>query len=109
MKDSDTIKNEIERTSKELTSIEETLYQTKNKSPQDPLNYPNRLNDKLASLVNDVANGDFRPTVQSEELKSELFAKIDEQIKKLKNIMGNEIPVLNKLIKEAELPAIVIE
>jgi len=108
-KDSDSIKKEIEKTNKELTSIEETLYQTKNKSPQDPLNYPNRLNDKLASLVSDVANGDFRPTVQSEELKNEFFAKIDEQIKKLKNIIVNEIPVLNKLIKEAELPAIIIE
>ena len=34
-----------------LTSIEETLYQTKNQSSQDPLNYPIRLNNKLAALA----------------------------------------------------------
>jgi hypothetical protein len=36
--------------SEKLTNIEEALYQTKNQSNQDPLNYPIRLNNKLASL-----------------------------------------------------------
>ena len=31
-------------------AIEEALYQTKNQSNQDPLNYPIRLNNKLAAL-----------------------------------------------------------
>ena len=35
---------------KNLTAIEETLYQTKNQSNQDPLNFPIRLNNKLAAL-----------------------------------------------------------
>lgn len=108
-KNSESIKKEIDKTIKELISIEETLYQTKNKSPQDPLNYPNRLNDKLASLVSDVANGDFRPTVQSVELKNELFNRIDEQLNKLKSVIDNRIPELNKLIKEADLPAIIVK
>lgn len=108
-KNSESIKKEIDKTIKELTSIEEALYQTKNKSPQDPLNYPNRLNDKLASLVSDVANGDFRPTVQSIELKNELFNKIDEQLNKLKSVIDNRIPELNKLIKDADLPAIIVK
>jgi hypothetical protein len=34
-----------------LTSVEEELYQTKNQSSQDPLNYPIRLNNKLAALT----------------------------------------------------------
>jgi len=34
-----------------MSAIEETLYQTKNQSNQDPLNYPIRLNNKLAALA----------------------------------------------------------
>ncbi|MEW6509128.1 MAG: glycosyl hydrolase [Bacteroidota bacterium] len=108
-KDSDSIKNEIDKAAKELTSIEEILYQTKNKSPQDPLNYPIRLNDKLASLINNVSSGDFRPTVQAVELNNEIFLKIDEQLKKLKSIIDNQIPALNKMIKEIDLPAVIIK
>ncbi|GAB4401550.1 MAG: hypothetical protein OHK0053_24390 [Microscillaceae bacterium] len=36
---------------KRLTRIEETLYQTKNRSGQDPLNYPVRLNNRLSALA----------------------------------------------------------
>lgn len=106
-KNSDTIKKEIDTVVKKLTTIEETLYQTKNKSPQDPLNYPNRLNDKLASLAGDVSSGNFRPTEQAVLLKQELFEKIDVQLNNLKSIIGNEVPMLNKLIKEADIPAVI--
>src|SRR5258708_5055105 len=35
---------------KKMTEVEEALYQTKNQSSQDPLNFPIRLNNKLAAL-----------------------------------------------------------
>lgn len=108
-KDSDAVKKMNEKISSGLSQIEETLYQTKNKSPQDPLNYPNRLNDKLASLASDMSSGGFRPTGQAIELKKELFAKIDIQLDKLKSIIENEIPEFNRIIKEADLPAIIVK
>ena len=36
--------------SKKLTEVEEALYQTKNRASEDPLNYPIKLNNKLAAL-----------------------------------------------------------
>ena len=36
---------------KKLTAVEEALYQTKAKSSQDVLNFPIRLNNKLASIA----------------------------------------------------------
>ena len=36
---------------KQMTTVEEALYQTKNRSGQDPLNFPIRLNNKLAALL----------------------------------------------------------
>ena len=47
-----------------LTAIEEAFYQTKNKSSQDPLNYPIRLNNKLSNLTGVVASADAAPTDQ---------------------------------------------
>lgn len=105
----DQIKKSGELISKELTAVEETLYQTKSKSPQDVLNFPIRLNDKLAGLASDMARGDFKPTEQAVELKTELFGKIDAELLKLKNVIESKIPLFNKLIKEAEVPAIIVQ
>ncbi|HRI29017.1 MAG TPA: hypothetical protein PK715_13235, partial [Chitinophagales bacterium] len=44
-----------------MTTVEETLYQTKNRSGQDPLNFPIRLNNKLAHL-NALIYADYPPT-----------------------------------------------
>ena len=109
MKDVDTVKNKSKAIVKELTSVEETLYQTKSKSNQDVLNFPIRLNDKLSSLAGDVASGDFRPTEQAYAVKKELFGKIDEQLDKLKNIIDVEVPEFNKLVKEADVPAVLVK
>ncbi|ALJ01303.1 glycosyl hydrolase [Rufibacter tibetensis] len=85
---------------KKITAIEEALYQTKNRSGQDPLNFPIRLNNKLANLVQQVGTGDFRPTEQAYEFKKEITGKIDEQLSLFKQVQQQDIPALNKLVKE---------
>ena len=49
---------------KSLTQIEETLYQTQNRSNQDPLNFPIRLTNKLGHLNRLITIDDFPPTAQ---------------------------------------------
>ena len=65
----------------ELSAIEENLYQVRNQSSQDPLNFPIKLNNKLASLMRVVESGDYKPTAGSykvfEELKAELALEIN--------------------------------
>lgn len=56
---------EAKRLVAEMTTIEQALYQTQNRSGQDPLNFPIRLNDKVAGLLGVVLGGDARPTRQS--------------------------------------------
>lgn len=75
----------------EMDEIEKTLYQTQNKSGQDPLNYPIRLNNKLAHLNSVVGNGDYKPTDQAEEVKVELVTKIDEQLVRFKKLEQTQI------------------
>ncbi|MAX69678.1 MAG: glycosyl hydrolase, partial [Flavobacteriaceae bacterium] len=47
-----------------LSDIEKELYQTQNKSGQDPLNFPIKLTNKLGHLNALVGMGDFAPTEQ---------------------------------------------
>jgi len=42
--------------------VEQELYQTKNQSNQDPLNFPIKLNNKLAALEGVVQASDAAPT-----------------------------------------------
>lgn len=95
--------------SKNMTTIEETLYQTKAKSGQDLLNYPIRLVNKLLSVKNGVANADFRPTDSQVSVADELTAKINEELDKFKAIKEQEIPALNKLIRESNIDAILLK
>ncbi len=77
-----------------ITVIENDLYQTKNQSGQDPLNFPIKLNNRLSSLRRSVENGDARPTdaayVVFEELKGELNGHI-ERLNQLVDTDWNEI------------------
>lgn len=81
----------IEEIKSQMKEIEETLYQTKNQSNQDPLNFPIRLNNKLAHLNNVVGNGDYPPTDQSEEVRAELTEQIDVQLARFKKLEQEEI------------------
>src|SRR5690606_9130426 len=47
-----------------LSGVEDSLYQTKNQSGQDPLNFPIRLNDQMGGLMSFVAGGERRPPKQ---------------------------------------------
>jgi hypothetical protein len=92
-----------------LTAIEEELYQTKNQSSQDPLNYPIRLNNKLAALGGSIARADAAPTDQAYRVYEELSARIDAQLTKLKQVMTTEVPAFNKLIRDQNVPAVFVK
>ncbi len=89
-----------------MTGVEEALYQTKNRSSQDPLNYPVRLNDKLANLMGLNVGGDFPPTQQSLEVRAYLFGLTDAQLLKWKNIKEKDLPSLNQLVRNAGIDLI---
>src|SRR4051812_48789731 len=82
---------------KKMTTVEEALYQTKNKSSQDPLNYPIRLNDKLAGVGDSAASGPYAPTAQQIAVRDELVSQINVQLAKLKAIWDTDLPAFNKL------------
>lgn len=92
-----------------MTGIEEALYQTKNQSRQDPLNFPIRLNNKLAAVAANASIGDYRPTDQAMEARDELSGRIDAELEALQIIFETDVPALNEMIRQENIPAIHLE
>ncbi len=92
-----------------ITSVEEALYQTKNKSSQDPLNYPIRLNNKLSNLVGVVNSADAAPTDQAIAVHREVTSRIDDELAKLRKLLGEDLVAFNRLVREREIPAVVVK
>ena len=84
--------------------IEDAIYQTKLKSAQDILNYPIKLNDKIADLYNYAESGKTAPTKQVLEAFAELSALADVEINKWVAILKTEIPKLNTMFHVNSLP-----
>lgn len=89
-----------------ITRIEEALYQTKARSPQDVLNYPIRINDQMASIYYYAASGNTAPAQQAYDAFKELSALADKQLSAFKALQENELQQLNKLIHQKLIPVI---
>lgn len=94
---------------KDMTVVEETLYQTKSKSGQDPLNFPIRLNNKLAHLNSLTRIGNFGPTQQAIDFKNEISKEIDAELLKLKGMFSVRVKELNQKVKESQIDFIQID
>ncbi|MDX2072378.1 MAG: glycosyl hydrolase [Haliscomenobacter sp.] len=90
----------IKKFEEELNTIENNIHQTKNQSVQDPLNYGIKLNNRLAHLMVEQAQGDFRPTKQGEEVRGKLSKMVDEELSKLKTTIDNNLYKINQMAKE---------
>lgn len=77
---------------KRLSAIEESIYQVKNRSSKDVLNFPIRLNNRLAALQRVVEEGDSRPTDQSYQVFEELSAELDRQLLALDSLLKAGLP-----------------
>ncbi len=81
--------------SDQLSAVEGEIYQVKNKSNQDPLNYPIKLNNQIAALSGVVASAEAKPTAQSYEVYKILAAALDAELGKLKSLLGAGLDGVN--------------
>ena len=93
---------------KRLTSVEEALYQTKNRANEDPLNFPIKLNNKLANLLGGVESSDDAPTLQDTQVYEDLASQVNAQLTTLKNLLATDLSNFNKLVHEENVPAVII-
>jgi len=86
-----------------LSTVENALYQTKNESRQDPLNFPIKLTNKLGHIADLVTMNDFPPTNQDKKLMTELSEKIDKEIEIFNKLMTNDVSEFNLSFKKLQL------
>ena len=111
-KGDDNVKELVEKAKKleeELSNIEKELYQTQNKSGQDPLNFPIKLTNKLGHLNSLVRMGDFAPTEQDIAVKDELTAQIKKQLDAFNTILNDEVKAFNAAFNAKQLNYLFIE
>ena len=111
-KDDEATKALVEKAEKmkeEFGSIEKQLYQTQNRSNQDPLNFPIKLTNKLAHLNSLVSIDDFPPTEQDIAVKNEMTAKINEQLSTFDTLIDQEIAAFNNEFNQLKLDYLSIE
>ena len=92
--------------SERLDEIEGELLQMKIQSFQDSLNFPVKLNAKLASLIGMVSNADAAPTKQAGQLYESLAEQVDKQIAALEKVLDKDVAKFNRLVTGAGIPAI---
>ena len=94
--------------SKKLSTIEEELIQVKSKSGQDPLNYPIKLDNKIAALVRVVSSVDARPTTQSYDVLTDLVDQAEVHYKKLEKVLTDDLFKFNNMVSDEGVPAVMV-
>jgi hypothetical protein len=91
----------------ELSAAERAIYQVQNRSNQDPLNYPIRLNNKIAALSGVASSTDARPTNQTLEVFRILSSELAVELGKIRSAIDRGLPAINADLGAAGLPVVI--
>jgi hypothetical protein len=86
--------------------VENELYQTRLQSNQDPLNYPIKLNNKIATLRSVIESIDSQPTDQTHEVFDLLAGQLTTQLDRLADIVADDVTAFNALLQSRGQPPI---
>lgn len=100
------LKRAGERLVTSLTAIEEEIYQTRNQSGQDPLNFPIKINNRIASLNRVVNAGDGKPIAVAYEIFKDVSAELKVQTDRLEQVLATDLAAFNAEAKRAGVSAI---
>jgi cell division septum initiation protein DivIVA len=88
-----------EQLTKALATVEEDVYQVKNQSGQDPLNFPIKTNNRLASLLRVAVSGEGRPTGNVEPIFNDLIAELKAETDRLEKTVSDQLPPFNRMLE----------
>ncbi len=89
-----------------MADVEGEIYQVRNRSNQDPLNFPIKLNNKLAALLGVVQRSEGRPTKQSHEVFEQLSGELGQQLDRLNGILDRDLARFNQLLQARNMEAV---
>jgi hypothetical protein len=87
-----------------LSPIEEAIYQVRNQSGQDPLNFPIKINNRLAGILRVVNVGDGKPVPAVYEILEKSSADLKVQTDKLQQVIATDVPAFDTEAKRLGLP-----
>jgi len=89
-----------------LSDVEDDIYQVKNQSGQDPLNFPIKINNRLANLQRVVSSADGRPIANAPVLFNEYTKQLTIQTTRLQRVLDTDLAAFNAELARLGLPAI---
>ncbi len=96
-----------ERLTTNLSAVEADIYQVKNQSGQDPLNFPIKTNNRLAALLSMVGNGDGKPTTNAPIIFQNLSKELKSETDRLEETLLGDLAVFNAEVKRLGLEPVV--
>jgi hypothetical protein len=88
------------------SAVEENVYQVRNQSGQDPLNFPIKVNNRLANLLSMSERGDGRPTNNMPEIFGILTTELKGYTTKLDEVWKTDLAAVNKELARLKLTPI---
>jgi photosystem II stability/assembly factor-like uncharacterized protein len=101
------LKTAGDRLTKSLSAVEEDLYQVKNQSGQDPLNFPIKTNNRLASLLGMTLRGEGKPTANIYPIFEDLKKELKDETDRLEEVLTGDLAAFNTEAKRAGVDPIV--
>ena len=92
----------------EISAWESNLIQRDQKTFQDVINFPNKLNAELASLASRSSGHDPRLTAGMKQRKQDLMADWNKYRAEMETIVNERIEQYNQSYKNLELPILII-
>jgi photosystem II stability/assembly factor-like uncharacterized protein len=96
-----------DRLTASLSAVEQDIYQVKNQSGQDPLNFPIKTNNRLASLLGMTTRGEGKPTANISPIFEDLKKELKDETDRLDEVLGADLAAFNAQAKRVNVDPIV--
>ncbi len=93
---------------KHVSDVEEAIYQVRNQSGQDPLNFPIKVNNRLATLLRTVTTGDGKPIGAARPIFNDLSGELKVETDRLTKVLADDLTKLNAELKRLGLPEVTL-
>jgi len=103
------LKSAGDKLTNDLSAVEREIYQVKNQSGQDPLNFPIKVNNRLAALLGVVSNPDAKPIASAYPIFNDLKSELKVQTDLLQKVLNTELPAFNTQAKRLGLEPIEVK
>ncbi len=85
------------------SAVEEQIYQVRNRSGQDPLNFPIKVNNRLANLMSMAERGDGRPTTNMPGIFKILGTELKGYTDRLEEVWAKDLSAVNAQLLKLKL------